>query len=86
MSDKNPKHPLKKKKVAQKVNTAGSENEEAVTGSKHKKHIYEQVYMKMQNLPYDYKIIIVPERAGVRKVLASVLFACPGKAELSFRH
>lgn len=42
--------------------------------------------MKMQNLPYDYKIIIVPERAGVRKVLASVLFACPGKAGLSFRH
>lgn len=41
MSDKNPKHPLKKKKVAQKVNTAGSENEEAVTGGKHKKHIYE---------------------------------------------
>ncbi len=40
--DKNPKHPLKKKKVHQKVNaTAGQNMEEQETSGKHKKHIYE---------------------------------------------
>ena len=40
--DKNPKHPLKKKKVHQKVNATADHNigEQAVTG-KHKKHIYD---------------------------------------------
>ena len=41
MSDKNPKHPLKKKKVAAKVNMADHEAvEEAREAQKSKKHVY----------------------------------------------
>ena len=38
--DKNPKHPLKKKKVHQKMNVDHSVEEQAAFG-KHKKHTYE---------------------------------------------
>ena len=41
MSDKNPNHPLKKKKVAAKVNMADHEAvEEAREAHKSKKHVY----------------------------------------------
>ena len=41
MSDKNPKHPLKKKKVAAKVNMADHEAvEEAREAHKSKEHVY----------------------------------------------
>lgn len=39
--DKNPKHPLKKKKVHQKVNAADHSIEEQAVSGKHKKHVYE---------------------------------------------
>ena len=39
--DKNPKHPLKKRKVQQKVNLTAENGEEEHTSGKHKKH-YEQ--------------------------------------------
>lgn len=40
--DKNPKHPLKKKKVNQRVSATANHNmEEQMTSGKHKKHIYE---------------------------------------------
>lgn len=41
--DKNPKHPLKKKKVHQKMNVADHsvEVEEQAAFGKHKKHTYE---------------------------------------------
>lgn len=39
--DKNPKHPLKKKKVVQKVNATTNHMEgEQEVSSKHKKHTY----------------------------------------------
>ena len=37
--DKNPKHPLKKKKAAAKINANHMEGEQEVS-SKHKKHTY----------------------------------------------
>lgn len=40
--DKNPKHPLKKKKAHEKVNVADHSSEEQVSTGKHKKHVYEQ--------------------------------------------
>lgn len=40
MADKNPKHPLKKKKVAAKVNVADHEAVEETNHGKHKKHVY----------------------------------------------
>lgn len=41
MADKNPKHPLKKKKVVEKVNMADHEAAEAAAhGRKAKKHTY----------------------------------------------
>ena len=40
--DKNPKHPLKKKKVVQKVNATANHMEgEQEVSSKHKKHTYQ---------------------------------------------
>ena len=36
--DKNPKHPLKKGKVQQKVNLTAENGEEEHTSGKHKKH------------------------------------------------
>ncbi len=36
--DKNPKHPLKKRKVQQKVNTNVENEEEEHSSGKHKKH------------------------------------------------
>ena len=39
--DKNPKHPLKKKKVHQKMNVADHSVEEQAAFGKHKKHTYE---------------------------------------------
>lgn len=39
--DKNPKHPLKKRKVQTKVNATAENDEEEHTSGKHKKH-YEQ--------------------------------------------
>ena len=39
--DKNPKHPLKKKKVHQKMNVADHSVEEQEAFVKHKKHTYE---------------------------------------------
>ena len=48
MSDKNPKHPLKKKKVAAKVNMADHEAvEEAREAHKSKKHVYEAIRLQM---------------------------------------
>ena len=41
--DKNPKHPLKKKKVHQKMNVADHSVEEQAAFGKHKKHTYEQI-------------------------------------------
>ena len=40
MSDKNPKHPLKKKKAAAKINIADHAVEEAREAHKSKKHVY----------------------------------------------
>lgn len=40
MSDKNPKHPLKKKKAVVKSNVADHTATEEQTTSKHKKHTY----------------------------------------------
>ncbi len=39
--DKNPKHPLKKKKAHQNVNVAAQGVGEQAASGKHKKHIYE---------------------------------------------
>lgn len=36
--EKNPKHPLKKRKVQTKVNAAAENDEEEHTSGKHKKH------------------------------------------------
>ena len=48
MSDKNPKHPLKKKKVAAKVNMADHEAvEEAREAHKSKKHVYYAIRLQM---------------------------------------
>ena len=43
--DKNPKHPLKKKKVHQKMNVADHSVEEQAAFGKHKKHTYEQMIL-----------------------------------------
>ena len=48
MSDKNPKHPLKKKKVAAKVNMADHEAvEEAREAHKSKKQVYKAIRLPM---------------------------------------
>lgn len=40
MADKNPKHPLKKKKATQKINVADHTIDQEAAAAKHKKHVY----------------------------------------------
>lgn len=40
MADKNPKHPLKKKKTTQKINVADHTIDQEAAAANHKKHVY----------------------------------------------
>ena len=56
--DKNPKHPLKKKKVHQKMNVADHSVEEQAAFGKHKKHTYEYMILIPWRL-YDCRGIFI---------------------------